>query len=91
MINPYENEEYAKIYNGRYLDETSTWPVDTNIELQLIENCTGKTWCDIACGTGFHLSNVKRNFIKTGIDRAAAMMSQTVSDNIEFLKIWELT
>jgi len=87
MTNPYDDEEYAKIYNGRYLDENSSWPEDTKIELQLIEDCIGKTWCDFACGTGFHLSNIKRNLIKTGIDRSAVMMSQTDNLDIEFLNL----
>jgi len=87
MINPYDEEEYAKIYNSRYLDENSNWPNDTKIELELIENCTGKTWCDVACGTGYHLSNVKKHFIKTGIDRGMAMLSQSVSNDIDLINL----
>lgn len=78
MLDPYSNPEIVARYEQRYL----TNPVvahETVYEVRLTEqilNAYGyRSWCDVACGTGYHLRTVNSPVTKTGIDRSAEMLA----------------
>jgi len=85
---PYE-KEYSEIYNRIYLlDETHLQ--HTQYEINLIETlCKNKqSWLDVACGTGYHLDNVKSDVLKFGVDRSPDMITyakENTDSSIEYI------
>ena len=78
MIDPYSNKDIVANYEQRYLTNPAV-AHETAYEVRLIEqiiNAYGyRTWCDVACGTGYHLRSVNSSVTKTGIDRSAEMLA----------------
>lgn len=76
-MDPYEISELVDMYEDRYiLNETVSSDIKT--EISTVENIMTErgynNWCDVACGTGYHLRTAKGNFSKVGIDRSTAML-----------------
>ena len=96
MINdPYNNSQVVDVYEERYnLDSRIKLEILHEIEIvkkTLIEN-QYKSWCDVACGTGFHLRNLDTSIFledlkKVGLDRSSLMVDsyRQPEDNIEFI------
>ena len=87
---PYEYNDYAKSYNDSYIVADDT--IDhVNLELELVETTlvTKNSWCDVACGTGYHLHHVNAPHVtKSGIDRAGAMLdlAKITNPTVNFVK-----
>ena len=45
-----------------------------------------KSWCDVACGTAYHLRKAKGDFSRTGLDRSDMMMSKHKEDTTYTIK-----
>lgn len=78
MLDPYSNPEIVARYEQRYLTN-SVVAHETAYEVRLVEqvlNAYGyRSWCDVACGTGYHLRAVNSPVAKTGFDRSAEMLA----------------
>ena len=83
---PYK-KEYSEIYNDIYLLD-KTHLQHTQYEIDLIEYlCKDKqSWLDIACGTGYHLDNVKSNVEKFGVDRSYDMIAYAKANTASNIK-----
>ena len=83
---PYK-KEYSEIYNDIYLLD-KTHLQHTQYEINLIEYlCKDKqSWLDIACGTGYHLDNVKSNVEKFGVDRSYDMIAYAKANTASNIK-----
>lgn len=80
---PYDNPNLVKVYEERYLhhpDQAS----DVNFEIKVIERAMDyykyETWCDVACGTAYHLRKASGNFKRLGVDKSKLMMDQHKED-----------
>lgn len=74
---PYENKRVAKIYEDRYIHHPFVRE-DAEFEISTVENLLGDndSWCDVACGTAYHLRKAKGQFKRFGLDRSSAMINQ---------------
>ena len=74
---PYENPDLAKIYEDRYIHHPDQ-KQDVNFEIRAIEKTLDyydyESWCDVACGTGYHLQNVNSKVKKVGVDKSKHML-----------------
>ena len=91
MLDPYSNKDIVEKYEQRYLTDQRV-AHETAYEIRLTEqilNAYGyRSWCDVACGTGYHLRNVNTNAAKTGIDRSTEMLAawtDTMRSSIAYL------
>jgi len=93
MANPYDDKDYSALYENRYNE--SLWSGDTIFELRTIEKHNGKLWCDVACGTGYHLSHAIGNFERTGIDLSETMTSYCKDNRVSMINgdvlTWDTT
>ena len=84
---PYAYEGYAENYDKVYLDNPITLK-HAQFELELVEKILNKpnyiSWCDAACGTGWHIRNSGIASSVVGIDREKRMLEYAKSqcDNI---------
>ena len=76
-MNPYDNEELVENYEERYiLNEVVSNDIKT--EIATVEKFMAErgyqNWCDVACGTGYHLRTAEGEFSRIGIDRSEKML-----------------
>lgn len=73
----YNNKEMVSSYEDRYINHPFVKD-ESAFELNLIESLTRKnktsSWCDVACGTGYHLRNARGNYKRFGIDASSLMV-----------------
>lgn len=76
-MNPYDDDRLVNIYEDRYIHHPYV-SNDIEFEIQLIEKTIHRypdvSWCDVGCGTAYHLRNVKGFVDRTGIDKSQKMM-----------------
>lgn len=76
-MNPYDDDRLVNIYEDRYIHHSYV-ANDIDFEIDLIESILETTlatsWCDVACGTAYHLRNVEGSVERTGIDKSQKMM-----------------
>jgi len=72
---PYKNKKYAEDYNDYWVHQEDIKP-SVDLEIELVENLIQgkKSWCDVACGTGYHLQNVNSKVKKVGVDKSKHML-----------------
>lgn len=74
---PYAEKNYAENYDKVYLDNPITL-AHADFELDLVKNTLSKpnhiSWCDAACGTGWHIRNSGITKSVVGIDREEKML-----------------
>ena len=77
--NPYNNWDVVRQYEARYLHHPNVSD-ETDFEIHTIKSVLSsedyKSWCDVACGTGFHLRYTpsKKDITRVGVDRSQMMM-----------------
>ena len=77
-MDPYDNQELVDIYEERYIhhDVVSN---DIKTEISTVEKFMAErnyqNWCDVACGTGYHLRTAKGNYSRCGIDKSRKMLT----------------
>ena len=80
---PYENPDLAKIYEDRYIHHPDQ-KQDVNFEIRAIEKTLDyydyESWCDVACGTGYHLRKTKGTVKRQGVDKSKVMIDQHKED-----------
>lgn len=80
---PYENPDLAKIYEDRYIHHPDQ-KQDVNFEIRAIEKTLSyydyESWCDVACGTGYHLRKTKGIVKRQGVDKSKVMIDQHKED-----------
>lgn len=80
---PYDNPAVAKIYEDKYIHH-ATQKQDVLHEIQSIQEIEKrynyKSWCDVACGTAYHLRKAKTDLARCGIDRSSTMIEQHKED-----------
>lgn len=94
-IDPYNNSQIVKIYEERYNTDSRVkfeilYEIDV-VRKTLIES-KHSSWCDVACGTGFHLRNLDTSVFledlkKVGLDKSSLMIDtyKQPEDNTEFI------
>ncbi|MGB2250621.1 MAG: hypothetical protein ACPH50_07240, partial [Candidatus Puniceispirillaceae bacterium] len=72
---PYDNDNYAEMYDERYLHASSTKQI-INYELEILEEfmVNKSSWMDVACGTGYELKNASGNISRYGLDQSSKMI-----------------
>lgn len=72
---PYKNKKYAEDYNYYWVHQEDIKP-SVDLEIELVKNLVQgkKSWCDVACGTGYHLQNVNSKVKKVGVDKSKHML-----------------
>ena len=79
---PYAIEGYAEKYDETYLENPLTLS-HAQFELDLVNKHHAKaeviSWCDVACGTGWHIRNSSIQKPKTGVDREPQMINHAKS------------
>lgn len=80
---PYLNKNVVDAYEDRYIHHPKV-SKEISFEISLVEaNVINKqSWCDVACGTGYHLRKAKGTFSRTGLDRSDMMMSKHKKDTV---------
>jgi SAM-dependent methyltransferase len=82
---PYDNPALVKIYEGRYIHHHSQQD-DIKHEIKVIEsimtNNNYTSWCDVACGTAYHLRKAEGSFARYGVDRSSTMINQHRHDTV---------
>ena len=62
---PYDNPNLVEIYEERYIHHPNQ-KADINFEIAVIEKVMDyydhESWCDVACGTGYHLRKASETF-----------------------------
>lgn len=80
---PYSNPDLVKIYEQRYTTHP-TQASDITFEIkaieQLMEFYQYNSWCDVACGTAYHLRKAYGDFSRQGVDRSKLMVNQHKED-----------
>ena len=79
---PYKNKKYAEDYNDYWVHQEDIKP-SVDLEIELVENLVQgkKSWCDVACGTGYHLQNVNSKVKKVGVDKSKHMLDYAKLSN----------
>jgi len=74
-------KEYAEAYNAKYLFSPAH-KGDTEFELKILSELLedGKSWLDVACGTGYFLSKFPDN-VRAGCDISPAMIEKAQEAN----------
>ena len=76
---PYDDPGYAEAYDGVYLLSGAN-AGHTAFEIGTVERIARRwtpcRWLDVGCGTGYHLQIAQGDILRTGVDRAAAMLRQ---------------
>lgn len=82
-IDPYDNSQIVKIYEERYnTDSRVKFEILHEIDVvrkTLIES-KHSSWCDVACGTGYHLRKTKGTVKRQGVDKSKVMIDQHKED-----------
>lgn len=80
---PYTTKKYAEQYNNTWVFPKGVKD-SVDIEIKILEELLKdkKTWLDTACGTGYHLQNVKAKVNKFGVDKSKQMLDCIKSNNI---------
>ena len=80
---PYDNPNLVEIYEERYIHHPNQ-KADVNFEIAVIERVMDyynhESWCDVACGTGYHLRKASGNFKRLGVDKSKLMIDQHKED-----------
>jgi SAM-dependent methyltransferase len=80
---PYDNPAVVKLYEDNYIHHTAAKDHVLH-EIKSIQNIEKeydyKSWCDVACGTAYHLRKAKTDLAKCGIDRSSTMIEQHKED-----------
>lgn len=84
---PYTTKKYAEHYNDIWIFPEGVKD-SVDIEIQILEELLKdkETWLDTACGTGYHLQNVKADVKRAGVDRSRQMLDAAYRDDITFYK-----
>jgi len=84
---PYTTKKYAEHYNDIWIFPEGVKD-SVDIEIQILEELLKdkETWLDTACGTGYHLQNVKADVKKAGVDKSRQMLDAAYRDDITFYK-----
>ena len=87
---PYNTPEVIDAYEDRYIHHPKV-KGEIAFELSLIEaKMLDKTsWCDVACGTAYHLRKAVGDFNRTGLDRSGMMMAKHKQDtkyNVDYIR-----
>lgn len=75
----YANPSVVDYYEDRYIkhpfvkDEISQ---EINLIEKLCESKNIESWCDVACGTAYHLRNAKVSSTRTGVDLSTTMIDK---------------
>lgn len=81
--NPYENPVLVKLYEERYIHHPNQ-KQDIIHEIRTIENLVDTfnytSWCDVGCGTAYHLRKTNVDIDKCGVDRSSIMLEQHKDD-----------
>ena len=81
---PYKSNWYAETYNKYWVTNKEIKP-SIDLEVALVQNLlkNKNSWCDVACGTGYHLQNTNTNAKKVGIDKSKHMLTyaKDISDS----------
>lgn len=74
---PYNNKKVAEVYEERYTHHPFV-KEDTEFEIETLENLLEDkgSWCDVACGTAYHLRKAKGSFKRFGLDRSSVMINE---------------
>lgn len=74
---PYNNKKVAEVYEERYIHHPFT-KADTEFEIETLEDLLEDkdSWCDVACGTAYHLRKAKGSFKRFGLDRSSVMINE---------------
>jgi len=77
---PYKSKEYAADYNKYWVLKEDIKP-SVDVEISIVEKLliNKKSWLDVACGTGYHLHNVKNKVEKFGVDKSKYMLDYAKS------------
>lgn len=92
-MDPYDIKQLVDMYEDRYIlnDVVNS---DIKTEISTIEKTMSdrgyNNWCDVGCGTGYHLRNVKGNFSRVGIDRSSKMLEFAKKESKEDAKKFEM-
>jgi len=80
---PYENPKLVEVYEKQYIHPTSQ-KQDVNFEIKVVEKAADyysyESWCDVACGTAYHLRKASGNFTRLGVDKSKLMIDQHKDD-----------
>ncbi|MCB1025375.1 MAG: class I SAM-dependent methyltransferase [Acidobacteria bacterium] len=81
------DEEYAEAYDDRFI-HTEGYKHVTDFEIELLKGCLdySENWLDVACGTGYFLSQFKGKE-RAGIDLSPGMLKLAKSRNEDALFI----
>lgn len=86
---PYSNPDLVRLYEERYIQHPSQQN-DITFEIkaieQLMEFYQYKSWCDVACGTAYHLRKASGDFKRQGVDRSKLMISEHKEDTLYDVK-----
>lgn len=83
--NPYDNPALVKVYEKRYIHHPFVQD-DICHEIKAIKNIAKslgyKSWCDVGCGTAYHLRKTELEIVRSGIDRSSTMLEQHKNDTV---------
>ena len=91
-MNPYNDKQLVENYEERYIhNEIVSNDIKTEIatvELIMKER-NYQNWCDVGCGTGYHLRTANGSYSKTGVDRSSKMLDyakEKAGDGVNFIQ-----
>jgi SAM-dependent methyltransferase len=76
-MNPYEDNDLVNAYEERYIhNEIVSNDIKTEIATveMVMQERNYQNWCDVACGTGYHLRTAEGDYSRIGIDRSTGML-----------------
>jgi SAM-dependent methyltransferase len=78
---PYESKDVVEVYEERYIHHPLQAD-DINFEIKTTESLLNPEdkWCDVACGTSYHLRKAKGSFERYGVDRSHLMVNEHIED-----------
>ena len=80
---PYDNPNLVKIYEERYIhqpDQAEDVSFEIKVTEKVVDHYKYKSWCDVACGTGYHLRKTSGNLKRLGVDKSKLMIDQHKKD-----------
>ena len=91
-MNPYEDKDLVNGYEDRYIhNEIVSNDIKTEIATveMMMQERNYQNWCDVACGTGYHLRTAEGDYSRIGIDRSPTMLDyakENDSKNTRFVQ-----
>jgi hypothetical protein len=75
----YKNKSLVKCYEDKYIHD-SLVKEDVKFEIEVVQKVSTQrqtnSWCDVACGTGYHLRTAPGSYKRVGIDLSDLMIEE---------------